>query len=654
MSKFLAKLLILSILFGIFNFGIVHGSDSVTFSDPAFENAIKSALNTDEDITKDDLSQVTELLLESPGSLADLSKLPNVVSLDIYSSQTLKDHSALKNLKDLSRLCLKDCNVQNVGDVVDNVNSTKLERLGIIKSGLSGLNGLQNVQNLIQLELNSNNLNKIEEVKDLKKLILLNLRDNKIADLAPLKDLNKLTTLDLSNNNIKDVLPLDNLKSVTSLNLFGNGIFDFSPLSKMNKLKTFVYDSNPGVHDEDLRNHISVYVNNYRLPLDVYPVLRNGRVLIPFRALCEQIGATVQWNAENGQITTVKNNNSILIKVGSNKGYVNGKEKVLDVSPLIIESRTLVPVRFLSEALGCKVSWDNYAKKVDVIVKVDNKKASERLSYKNLKQELDSKEVTILEDIPYTYYINPELKIEALEKKIRLDWLSIEENGIIDHGDWLGSKGLSFPAFQVPNPFFNEQGDLPGGVPEKYRGQILVKAIECSNSIILIYGSHFASSGYLASIDKKTGMVKYIINLENIEYAPTNISKDLDFVSQSVSWAWEEGNNLYISRGHNTYSRSSNGMNAYITAIDTVSKKIIWNSQPLVSNSGNFEIIDDCIVSGYGFSDEADYLYVINKHDGKVIQKMYLETGPDAIIKKDEKLYVRAYSKNYVFDIIKY
>jgi hypothetical protein len=92
-------------------------------------------------------------------------------------------------------------------------------------------------------------------------------------------------------------------------------------------------------------------------------------------------------------------------------------------------------------------------------------------------------------------------------------------------------------------------------------------------------------------------------------------------------------------------------MNGYLTAIDTKTNQIIWRSKPLVCNARNFEIINEVIICGYGFTAEPDFLYLINKNSGKILQQITLKTAPDYIIRKENKLYVRTYDTDYIFGI---
>ena len=77
--------------------------------------------------------------------------------------------------------------------------------------------------------------------------------------------------------------------------------------------------------------------------------------------------------------------------------------------------------------------------------------------------------------------------------------------------------------------------------------------------------------------------------------------------------------------------------------------EVLWQSQALVSNSSNFDIREGSIITGYGFTDEDDYIYVLDRYTGEVLQQEPVASGPDYLIIKDDKLYVRTYDKNYVY-----
>lgn len=87
-------------------------------------------------------------------------------------------------------------------------------------------------------------------------------------------------------------------------------------------------------------------------------VIIEGRTLVPFRAVFETVGADVKWDAETCAVTATMHENSVYMQIGSQTMLLNGKEKLLDVPPQIVNGRTLVPVRAAAESLDIDVEWD--------------------------------------------------------------------------------------------------------------------------------------------------------------------------------------------------------------------------------------------------------------------------------------------------------
>ena len=109
---------------------------------------------------------------------------------------------------------------------------------------------------------------------------------------------------------------------------------------------------------------ISVYLDNQPLQFDVAPQMINGRTMVPFRAIFEALGASVDWNQETKTVTSVLGDKTVKLTIDSNIMYVNDTEIELDVAAEIINDRTLVPVRAVSEAFECDVNWEDASKTV--------------------------------------------------------------------------------------------------------------------------------------------------------------------------------------------------------------------------------------------------------------------------------------------------
>ena len=111
---------------------------------------------------------------------------------------------------------------------------------------------------------------------------------------------------------------------------------------------------------------IKVIVNDKPVEFDVAPTIINDRTMVPLRAIFEALGADVDWDDATKTITAVKDDTTIKMQIGNDKMTKNGTESTLDSAPVIIDSRTLVPVRAIAESFGSDVSWEAETKTVIV------------------------------------------------------------------------------------------------------------------------------------------------------------------------------------------------------------------------------------------------------------------------------------------------
>ncbi len=102
---------------------------------------------------------------------------------------------------------------------------------------------------------------------------------------------------------------------------------------------------------------IRVYVDGRPVNFDVPPQMIQGRVLVPLRGVFEQLGATVDYDARTQHIVAVRQSQTVELTIGSRQAHVNTVPKLLDVPAFTINGRTMVPLRFVSEALGAAVQW---------------------------------------------------------------------------------------------------------------------------------------------------------------------------------------------------------------------------------------------------------------------------------------------------------
>lgn len=109
---------------------------------------------------------------------------------------------------------------------------------------------------------------------------------------------------------------------------------------------------------------IKVMINNTQLPLPTDPIILQDRTLVPLRAIFEALGAKVEWDETTKTVTGIQDNKVIILQINNKIATINGIETALDVPATIVNGSTLIPVRFIAESLGAKVAWDNPTRSV--------------------------------------------------------------------------------------------------------------------------------------------------------------------------------------------------------------------------------------------------------------------------------------------------
>jgi hypothetical protein len=166
------------------------------------------------------------------------------------------------------------------------------------------------------------------------------------------------------------------------INVSDNGDFNaIVTLTEGNNSITVIAVNKYGVQSAAVRNIILkrafvivlqignpiMQVNGANMEIDpgrgTAPLIMNSRTLLPIRTIVETLGGTVLWDAVDRKVTVDLGVNSIEMWIGKPQANVNGQTMWIDdtnhdVVPEIINSRTMLPLRFISEKLGAKVQWD--------------------------------------------------------------------------------------------------------------------------------------------------------------------------------------------------------------------------------------------------------------------------------------------------------
>ena len=109
-----------------------------------------------------------------------------------------------------------------------------------------------------------------------------------------------------------------------------------------------------------------ITTNGEAKELDVPAQIIDSRTMVPLRAIFEALGASVEWDDATKTVTSVKEDTTVKLTIGDKNLHVNDTVKELDVPAQIVDSRTLVPVRAIAESFGCEVAWDDATKTVTI------------------------------------------------------------------------------------------------------------------------------------------------------------------------------------------------------------------------------------------------------------------------------------------------
>lgn len=113
-------------------------------------------------------------------------------------------------------------------------------------------------------------------------------------------------------------------------------------------------------------------VNGELLTMDVSPTVFESRTLLPIRYAAEPLGADIGWHQEDKRVIVSLGETVINLWIGEGNALVNGKTVPIDsdnpnIKPLVISGRTMLPLRFVAESLGCEVQWDPDSMRVAII-----------------------------------------------------------------------------------------------------------------------------------------------------------------------------------------------------------------------------------------------------------------------------------------------
>lgn len=150
-----------------------------------------------------------------------------------------------------------------------------------------------------------------------------------------------------------------------------------------------------GVEHNYTAQPITLMVNEKIIKSNVSPVIINDRTLVPVRAVFEELGAEILWIAETEEIFITIKDDIVLLKVNSNTANINGESKTMESPPKIINGSTMIPLRFVSEALNFDVGWDSSKRIASVnsipeVIEIETEQSTENVTEKSTEQTNES------------------------------------------------------------------------------------------------------------------------------------------------------------------------------------------------------------------------------------------------------------------------
>jgi hypothetical protein len=222
-------------------------------------------------------------------------------------------------------------------------------------------------------------------------------------------------------------------------------------------------------------------------------------------------------------------------------------------------------------------------------------------------------------------------------------------------------KGLALPAallvvgtatgaapFVLPRPTFPAPATGPGSNTVRFRIVSSTPA-DPARSIPAPRPRNAAIEGGDGTTRHLVVTPHYPFSFERYARAPRVVPTDREFAYEQVVYANLAADQiLYVETAHQTYARSTYGRNGYLNAIGPGQRRLIWRSPALVANAGNFVLLRDAIVSGYGFTSEPDYLYALDRRTGRVKGRLLLPSAPERIARHGNVLTVDTYDHRLV------
>lgn len=209
-----------------------------------------------------------------------------------------------------------------------------------------------------------------------------------------------------------------------------------------------------GINSSYAASRISIYIDGNYLNMDEPPVIRDGRTLVPLKAIMNSIGCTVEWYSEDQSIMVyssdgekpllamnINNSKAIIFYDSEYSGDIAEAEVTIEAPPVIVGGRTMVPLRFIAETIGYEVEWDEQSKTV-YLIKPDHydSEYDDFMSDKSkTNYDIFPEGIVFSEDLVYEeeYYLygDPGEALSSEYAALALTWARLNDNYDVYHND---------------------------------------------------------------------------------------------------------------------------------------------------------------------------------------------------------------------------
>ncbi len=375
-------------------------------------------------------------------------------------------------------------------------------------------------------------------------------------------------------------------------------------------------------------NPVNVTINGNALESDTPAQIVDGRTMVPLRAIFEALGAEIEWSAKDKTVTAEKDGTVIKMTIGAPSFDKNGTEVALDTPAMVIDSRTMVPARAVSESLGCDVKWDAETKTVIIsvpeTVQTTTQTTTTEPDTETTTQAKVKKDITeegsiagddlVFEDWMLTLAKNAQRPEPALDN-IKNDKEKLKKHHII--------KSF-FMQVTLPSALINVEADCADAIKSRSDFKYLVEYVWLEN--FLLTSGYYSEDVEDITEEKFEELAdKYIDQLydlglrfdDNVAVNVTTIDNKTYAAVVAVSEDYSDVSVLFDAilydkiNGFRIYSLVRGGSDEYYAVTSTNGKEILYYPVGIGTDDGDF---------GDALDSPATFLYIVNDIEEKGIK----------------------------------